>query len=82
MQHIQSIVSHEILHPNDFGKIFNDTSKLMCTPLISNNKLFKNMNPNSIEELKNMECILYSNTICNVIYAMIGTRGDIANAME
>ena len=28
-----------------------------------------------------MECIPYSNAIGSLMYAMIGTRGDIANAM-
>ena len=55
--------------------------KQVHTPLVPNSKLSTSMSLNSIEEWKIMECVPYLNAISNLMYAMIGTRGDIADAM-
>ena len=51
---------------------------MILTPMGLSIKLSKDMSPNSPQECKKVEGILYQNTIGSLMYAMLGTRPDLA----
>jgi hypothetical protein len=55
--------------------------KPIGTPLDANAKLSKNMSPTSVEEEEEMKNVPYQSAIGSLMYAMLGTRPDIAYAV-
>ena len=55
--------------------------KPLATPLDSNSKLSRNLNPQIPEEIEAMKNVPYQSAVGSLVYAMIGTRADIAYAV-
>lgn len=66
----------DVLHK--FGM---DECKPIGTPLDANSKLTKDMAPKSPEEEQRMESVPYRQAVGSLMYAMVGTRPDIAYAV-
>jgi hypothetical protein len=56
-------------------------AKLISTPLANHFKLTKEMCPKTQEDIQYMYRVPYSSTIGSLMYAMVGTRPDIAHAV-
>ena len=55
--------------------------KSLATPLDANSKLSKDMAPLTSEDINSMASIPYQSAVGSLVYAMIGTRADIAYAV-
>ena len=55
--------------------------KPLAIPLDSNSKLLRDMNPQIPEEIEAMKNVPYQSVVGSLVYAMIGTRVDIAYAV-
>jgi len=72
----------QIKYVEDILKRFNMFDcKPIGTPLDANSKLSKTMSPNTAEEEEEMKKIPYKSAIGSLMYAMLGTRPDIAYAV-
>ena len=52
--------------------------KFLATPLDANSKLLKDMSPLTDEDINAMMGVPYQSVVGSLVYAMIGTRADIA----
>jgi hypothetical protein len=67
---------------DDILRRFNmQDSKPISTPMDSSAKLSKESSPNDENETQNMKEIPYQNAVGSLMYAMLGTRPDIAYAV-
>ena len=55
--------------------------KPIGTPLDVNNRLSKDMSPSSAQEMEDMKGVPYQSAVGSLMYAMLGTRPDIAYAV-
>ena len=55
--------------------------KPLATPLDSNSKLSRDMSPRIPEEVEAIKDVPYQSAVGSLVYAMIGTRADIAYAV-
>ena len=53
----------------------------MKTPLAAHFKLSSEHSPKTEEERKDIEGVLYASAIRSLMYAMVGTRPDVAHAV-